>query len=365
MFADAREGATSLIPLEFPECKDWTPINVYPRALSVVSRINTKTLIGNGLQENDEWIDINTNYTKNIFISSAKLRVFPDFLRPVVQFFIPELRSVWDCNRRAQDILAPILAERIATEKNRDQKYKKPHDSIEWLRDDANTQPKDKNDPQLHAIIQLLIGALSVNTTTQLITNCIFNLATQPEYVPILRQEIEETLRGVGGQWTMDSMAQLQKMDSFVKETLRHSGHLTLTFQRIARETITLSDGVVIPKGSTLFSPANAINFDPDLYPNPDTFDGLRFYKLRHATPENEKKFQLTSLTVEQMQFGAGRHACPGRAIASHQVKLILAYLLEKYEFKLKDGEGRPKVINFQTNQFPNPQGEILFRNRK
>lgn len=139
----------------------------------------------------------------------------------------------------------------------------------------------------------------------------------------------------------------------------------TVTFHRIARETITLSDGTEIPKGSTVFSPANAINFDPELYPNPETFDGLRFYKLRHASPENEKKFQLTSLTGEQMQFGAGRHACPGRSIASHQVKLILTHLLEKYELKLKNGEGRPKTILFQTNQFPNPQGEILFKNRK
>ena len=43
---------------------DWTPVKVYPRALRVVSRINTKTLIGNGLQENDEWIDINTSVSE-------------------------------------------------------------------------------------------------------------------------------------------------------------------------------------------------------------------------------------------------------------------------------------------------------------
>jgi cytochrome P450 len=111
--------------------------------------------------------------------------------------------------------------------------------------------------------------------------------------------------------------------------------------------------------------PTNAINFDADLYPDPETFDGLRFYKLRHSSPENEKKFQLTSITKEQMQFGMGRHACPGRWIASHQVKLILIHLLDKYDFKLKNGEGRPKTVLFQTNQFPDPQGEILFKNRK
>ena len=138
-----------------------------------------------------------------------------------------------------------------------------------------------------------------------------------------------------------------------------------VTFQRTARKTISLADGTEIPEGSTVFSPANAINFDPVLYPDPETFDGLRFYKLRHASPENEKKFQLTSITKEQMQFGMGRHACPGRSIASHQVKLILAHLLDKYDLRLKNGEGRPKTVLFQTNQFPDPQGEMLFKNRK
>ncbi len=84
--------------------------------------------------------------------------------------------------------------------------HKKPLDSIEWILDDAN-DAKDKNDPHLHAIVQLIVGALSMNTTRQLITNSIFNVATWPEYVPVLRQEIEDTLREAGGKWSMESMA--------------------------------------------------------------------------------------------------------------------------------------------------------------
>ena len=178
-------------------------------------------------------------------------------------------------------------------------------------------------------------------------------------------------------------MAQLEKLDSFIKETLRNNGHLTheylsfprwyrvlrfkqtVTFQQIARKTITLSDGIEVAEGYTLFSPANAIKVDPELYPDPETFDSLRFYKLRHPSTENEKKFQLTSIIKEQMQFWTGRHGCPGRWIASYQVELILAHLLDKYVLKLRKSEGRPRIILFQTNQFPDPQGEIFFKNRK
>ena len=54
-----------------------------------------------------------------------------------------------------------------------------------------------------------------------------FNLATYPEYFPILKQEISSVLEESGGQWTLESMVKLKKLDSFLKETLRYSGHLT------------------------------------------------------------------------------------------------------------------------------------------
>ena len=140
----------------------------------------------------------------------------------------------------------------------------------------------------------------------------------------------------------------------------------TATFQRKVLRPITLSDGTSIPSGTYTFSPAHAINFDPTIYANPQTFDGLRFYNLRRLSlAEDEKKHQLTSVTKTEMQFGGGRHACPGRWFASHQVKMVLAAMIGRYEVKLKDGEGRPESIVFQTNQFPDPKAEILFKDRK
>lgn len=66
-----------------------------------------------------------------------------------------------------------------------------------------------------------------MNTTTQLLTNSLFNLATYPEYVSILQEEIESVKRESGGQFTLESMGRLKMLDSFIKETLRFNGHLT------------------------------------------------------------------------------------------------------------------------------------------
>ena len=43
---------------------------------------------------------------------------------------------------------------------------------------------------------------------------------------------------------------------------------------------------------------------------------------------------------------------------------MVLAAVVGRYEVRLKDGEGRPGSIVFQTNQFPDPKAEILFKER-
>ena len=44
---------------------DWSPVKVYPKVLRLVSRINAKILVGNGLQENEDWIDISASVSNN------------------------------------------------------------------------------------------------------------------------------------------------------------------------------------------------------------------------------------------------------------------------------------------------------------
>ncbi len=80
--------------------------------------------------------------------------------------------------------------------------------------------------------------------------------------------------------------------------------------------------------------------------------------------PKEENKYQFVSTANTQLHFGGGRHACPGRWFASHEIKLILSALILEYDMKTKDGEGRPKNILFQSQLSPNPNAEIMFKSR-
>jgi hypothetical protein len=224
-------------------------------------------------------------------------------------------------------------------------------DLIKWTRD---TLPAaEKSNYGVQAVVQLTFGAVSIHTTTQAVTHILYDLATHPEYLPILREEARYTLNEAGGEWTLESMNNLKKLDSFMKESQRHSPaaigmflyspflyqtiltfhlcflclhlgpeniadiNLTVAFQRKVNKPITLSDGTYLKAGTLVSAPAMAINYDPALYTNPEEFDGLRFYKKRQLFAEDANKHQFVSTSNTQVNFGGGRHACPGRWLAS------------------------------------------------
>jgi len=104
---------------------------------------------------------------------------------------------------------------------------------------------------------------------------------------------------------------------------------VTVSFDRKVLKSLRLADGTFLPKGTRVIAPALAISADPDVYEDPETFDGLRFYKMRQRSPADENKYQITSTSKNMMHFGAGRHACPGRWFMSVELKMLLAGTLQ------------------------------------
>ena len=98
--------------------------------------------------------------------------------------------------------------------------------------------------------------------------------------------------------------------------------------------------------------------------PDPQRFDPLRSYRARLKTEEsNLHQYTMTSKT--HMHFGHGRHACPGRAFAVNEIKLIVAALLLEFDWRQVEGTGRPRNIILDEFVYPEPGTNLMIKRRE
>lgn len=72
---------------------------------------------------------------------------------------------------------------------------------------------------------------------------------------------------------------------------------------------------------------------DPAIFEDASGYHPWRFLDMRQR-PGQENKWQFVMTGPEHLAFGHGLHSCPGRFSASKEIKVILVYLLIKYEWK-------------------------------
>lgn len=306
-------------------------------------------------------MDTSINFAVHIFLALVKLQFFPAWLRPLGQYLVSDLSKLRQDTANAKNMLIPIIEERLQGMECPG--YRRSDDLIQWLLD---ALPEgEKRDYQAQAELQLILSAASIHTTNNLLVDCVYDLAANPAVAEELREEAMSVLEnGVTDGWARkDSMAKLKKLDSFMKEVQRVSGNVT-SFIRKVRQPISLSDGTYLPAGTKLLAPQCGFSQDERYYPNAKNFDALRFFHMRQRSDDDANRFQFTSISDWNANFGAGKHACPGRFFAGNEIKMILAFFMINFDIKLKEGESRPKAMMLMMSKTPDPNAEIMFRRR-
>jgi cytochrome P450 len=161
---------------------------------------------------------------------------------------------------------------------------------------------------------------------------------------------------------------------------MRISGFVTRGLQRkvVAKEGLEHKGlGLNLPYGSTVSVDAYGIMHDSNIFPAASTFDAFRFARQRDqddsSSSESEGEKTRTLLGSKQLgcastsesflTFGHGRHACPGRFLVAHELKLLLAYASMYYE--IEPLETRPPNTWFGQHILPPMKGTIRVRRRK
>lgn len=136
------------------------------------------------------------------------------------------------------------------------------------------------------------------------------------------------------------------------------------SFTRRTLKGITLSNGQYIPPGVLIEVPSAAIYTDESVYPSSDSFDGLRAYKARSTGKASDiARNQFVTTNEDNLSFGYGRHACPGRFFAANEIKMIAARLILDYDVKMPNGETeRYPQLEIGKQLMPNPTKTLAFK---
>ncbi|KAJ7086278.1 cytochrome P450 [Mycena epipterygia] len=344
------------------EGTDWKEITVLPTMTQVVARTSSRMFVGLPLCRNKEYVDLVISYAISVFGRASIISLIPSILKPIFGRLLSSRRSAV---RHAMKFLGPVIQERLAKEAELGMDWPdKPNDLISWLLEDA--QGKERTAPAITLRV-LVTNTVAIHTSSMALTSALYNLTTFPSHIASMREEAERVVAVDG--WTKSALANMHKIDSFLRESLRMTPLSLVSMRRkiIGKDGFTFSDGTFIPSGSFL-SVSTAVHYDSTNYDNPEVFDGFRFSREREAQEkdagESVFKHNMVSTSADHLAFGFGKHSCPGRFFAAAELKLIMAYILINYEVKAQKEGVRPPDFSFGLGRGPSMTGKIWIRKR-
>nr|BDO47154.1 cytochrome P450 monooxygenase BrvD [Penicillium bialowiezense] len=349
--------AEDAIRKHWTDSTEWHEVKLYNSAGAISKQVSGRAFAGEELCRHPGWLEGCEQYTRDIFAAGATVRMFPGFIRPLVARFVPQCHVLHERLDSIAKMIQTVIDKRRADREASVSQGKDPKEHLDLLQDMeafSNSSAKDM------AVLQLKGVLASVNAVQEIMAQTVFNICANPELIPSLREEIITNIGAEG--WKRTSFHKLQLLDSVMKETLRMKPGTMAPMSRGALESITLSDGLKIPKG-TLVNLMCHNMWDEDVYPNANQFDGYRFYRLRqHAETRNQA--HLVSATPDYLGFGLGKHSCPGRFFAETTIKFVVAHLLLKYDMRLVDGI-EPRVEHIGNAILADSSAPIAIRRRK
>ncbi|KAI9060477.1 cytochrome P450 [Trametes sanguinea] len=335
----------------------WTALPGASIMLTMVARATGRAFVGVPTCRNPRYLHAAVSFTMDLVKARMFINLVPERLKPLVaKFFKGPPRNL----QEAAQILEPLIREREPfLEQGEDEPDEKPMDVLQWILE-SNREHGEIS----HTVVTRLqlINFAAIHTSSAALTHALYHLLANPEYVPILREEVEEAIRETG--WTKASVEKMRKIDSLLKEALRYSGISLLSVYRRAMCDVELPGGIHIPAGTLTSVAMHPIHHDEAFYKHADQFDLERFSRVQESEKETARQ-QFVNTAAECVSFGRGKHACPGRFFASMELKVILAYLLIHYDMKLENEEGgRPADLRLGHSILPSRDAIVLFKKR-
>lgn len=235
-----------------------------------------------------------------------------------VQFFLPPLQqdlgknSPWGGFLRLRHQIDQLLYAEIGERRQQDSDQRSDILSLLLTVRDVAGEPLSDQEIRDQLMTLLLLGH---ETTASGLTWALYWLHRNPETLAALRVELD----GIGHQPDPMQVAQQPYLNAVCKEALRVYPIALISQPRRVKQTVRLA-GYEFEPGAILIPCIYLAHRRSQTYPEAAQFRPERFLTGKLSQ-------------YEYLPFGGGSRSCIGAALAMFEMKLILATLLNRFEF--------------------------------
>uniref|UniRef100_A0A673JEW8 Cytochrome P450 3A n=1 Tax=Sinocyclocheilus rhinocerous TaxID=307959 RepID=A0A673JEW8_9TELE len=305
-------------------------------------------------------VDIDSlNNPKDPFVTNIKKMLKFDLLNPLFlitalfPFITPVLEkmdfaffptSVTDFFFAA---LKKIKSERVASD------HKKKRVDFLQLMVDSQTAGKEHTEKGLsdHEILsQSMIFIFGgYETTSSTLSFFFYNLATNPEAMKKLQEEIDQTFPDKAPV-DYEVVMNMEYLDAALNESLRLFP-IVGRLERVCKKTVDIN-GLLIPKDMVVMIPTFALHRDPDYWSDPESFKPERFTK---GNKESIDPYMY-------MPFGLGPRNCIGMRFAQVSMKLAIVEILQRFDVSVCDQTQVPLELGTSGLLVPKDPIKLQFK---
>ncbi|KAL2472362.1 Cytochrome [Abeliophyllum distichum] len=176
-----------------------------------------------------------------------------------------------------------------------------------------------------HLLLDLFVGGTDATAAT--VEWIMTDLIRSPEIMSKARNELWDVV-GQNNKVKESDISRLPYLQSVIKETFRYHPTGPLLIPHKA-EVDTEINGYIVPKNSQIFVNIWAIGRDSKIWSNPESFDPERFLK---------REIDIKGQDFDLIPFGSGKRMCPGFPLATRMVPLMVATMIQNFDWKPENG---------------------------
>ncbi|KNA10060.1 hypothetical protein SOVF_147890 [Spinacia oleracea] len=278
-----------------------------------------------GVEMSEETVEKIDHTLKEVLITVSPR--IDDYLPILGLFFSKQRKEALEVRRKQIETLRPFIEQRRAILRAglASDPTATPFSYLDTLFDlQIEGRKSGPTEPEIVTLCSEFING-GTDTTATAIEWAMARLIETPE----MQDKIYEEIRSKVGTRSVEE-ADLDKMPylhAFVKELLRKHPPTYFSLTHAVTEPATLG-GYHIPTGCNVDLYLPGISEDPKLWKNPKKFDPERFLSGGEDADMNGVK------EVKMIPFGAGRRVCPGLSMATIHVNLLIARLVQEFEWR-------------------------------